>query len=62
MSVIKDTLTRYQLSPDSCLDQCYDEASNTYGNLSGDVVQIQTLQSNFKGYSMGDHYFDEMLS
>lgn len=45
VSVIKDTLIRYQLSLDSCRDRCYDCASNIYWNASGVAVQIKTFQS-----------------
>ena len=50
VSVLKDILTRYNLTLDLCRGQCYDGASNMLGNKSGIAVQIKNLQplANYK--------------
>ena len=44
VSMIKEILTRYQLSMENCRGQCYDGASNMLGKTSGVVVELQKLQ------------------
>ena len=44
VSVIKDILTRYQLSMENFRGQCYDGASNMLGKTSGVAVELQKLQ------------------
>ena len=45
VSVIKDILTRYQLSMENFRDHCYDGASNMLGKTSGVAVELQKLQT-----------------
>ena len=44
VSVLKDILTRYNLTLDLCRSQCYDGASNMLGMKSGVAAQIKSLQ------------------
>ena len=44
VSVIKDILTRYQLSMENFRGQCYDGARNMFGKTSGVAVELQKLQ------------------
>ena len=44
VSVLKDILTRYNLTLDLCRGQCYDGVKNMLGKKSGVAVQIKNLQ------------------
>ena len=44
VSVIKEILTRYQLSMENFRGQCYDGASNMLGKTSEIAVELQKLQ------------------
>ena len=44
VSVMKDILTRYQLSMENFRGQCYDGASNMLGKTSEIAVELQKLQ------------------
>ena len=59
-SVLKDALTRLQLSLNDCRGQCYDGASNMLGKKSGVATRIQKIQP--KAYATHCHCHSLSLS